>query len=259
MRILFREFLALLTKLVLKKHHPVVIAITGKGATAVTRELVFQVVNIAYPAVQNMQSPIVEFSIPLTIIGVKGYPENTWQWLKVFVKAVVQLFKLNSFEHYLVLELNTINKSTSEYWLNVLKPDYLIDTSSLAADANLAEYKKLAVEFGVKLGVDEDVSYAILEDFNFSGSGLKLYKGLNGCLVIDATYHFYPTSETLITEFLESITTANEFSAENIVVVEQDSVINKKLGDIDGKTIIVIKGFAPIMHAKYGYLMQISR
>ncbi len=259
MRQVFRQFLALLSRLVLWKHQPLVVAVVGRGANAVARELIFQVVNINYPAVQNLQSPKAEFSIPLTVFGVRGYPQNVWQWIKVVAKALLQLLRLQRFQHVLVLELDTVNNDLTKFWINVLQPQHRISTSKLAHNPDLNQYKQIAINLGKKLGIEEEISVAILEDFEPKGSTLKIYKGLNGSIVIDATHHFYPIPMQVVDELLKFQTSRDKDYKVTVLDSEDNNLVRPQPKEITGEDLFIIKGFAPIAIKRFAYLIKPSR
>lgn len=269
MRKTFRQLLADLTKLILRKHRPTVIAVTGTGANAVARDLIFQVINIRYPAVQSLEAPVAEFSIPLTVFGASGYPDNRWQWFKVIVKALLQWIKLPSYKHFMVIEVDTVDKQITDFWLDVLQPAEIVETEA-AKEPKLEDYRELALQVGEKFDVDTEIAASILEFYEPEHARISLRKGVNDSLVVDATYHFYPAPLQVVAE-----TVVDNKSGDEVFVVnpsEKDLELREKFpkwqflggsgdedierGSLGRKSTIILRGFAPVAQRKFEYIFE---
>lgn len=261
MRKLFRHILAILMRAVLWKHRPQVVAIWGDGANAVARELIYTVLNIEYPAVQNSEKPEVEFSIPLTVFGAKGYPQNVWQWVKSILKTVLQLLRLPRFSHVLILEVDAIDSAVTEFWMHHLSPHHTVNTSQL--DTSLEIYQQLAIDIGKKFGIEEEISQTILAEYQPRGSQIRFYFTDDNGLIVDATYHFYPKSLSSVAEILP-IETQNVYVLADKIKMEWIqqypnwqffSGWNKELAQeirhLGVNATIILAGFAPITKHKF--------
>lgn len=265
MRQYFRQLLAGLTKLILSKHRPEVIAVTGAGANGVARELIFQAINIRYPAVQSLEAPIAEFSIPLTVFGASGYPQNWWQWVKVIVKAVLLWIKLPSYKHFMIVEVDTIDKAVTDFWLKVLKPAEVVRTEAVN-NPDLDSYKQLALEVASRFDVDSEIAAGILEFYEPEHARISFQAGVNGGLVVDATYHFYPADLELVAEAIEIADGANVLvlnpSKQDLALADAytdwnfaDSVDVEQIGR---KSTIILRGFAPVARRKFKHIFAVS-
>jgi len=112
-----RTVLKHLSRAVLNRHRPKVIAIVGDGPTAIAREAIYTVLKEKYPTRRNLESPEAEFSVPLTIFGAKTYPRSLGHWLNLTIKTVLQILVLKPYFHFLILELNATNLRILDFWL----------------------------------------------------------------------------------------------------------------------------------------------
>lgn len=217
LRPLGRRLLKILTKLVIAKHRPTIIGIVGDGETGVCRELVFGVLNQKHPARRNLESPSVEFSLPLCILGVEDYPTSLRSWAGLSLKVLRQLLTVRPYPHFLILELSPALKETLDYWLSITQPHLLIICGTVPdlslqpyktlniTKPTLAEIKKSALTAGRLYGVDTELSQRALEKITFYPSRIRFFPGQNGRLIIDATYYYYPIPLQSVLELVKDL------------------------------------------------------
>jgi hypothetical protein len=216
LRPILRQVLLLLTKGVLAKHKPQIIAVTGEGETSIVRELVFTAVNSSYPARRNLETPEAEFSVPLTVLGYKSYPRNLFHWMWVIIKSALQLIIFKSHFHFLILELDTVNLEVQDFWLKALKPKLVIEAGSpckvitgtqvlkIPVDKKSAvPYKGLIHAVGNYLDIDSQLIDVVLESVNLAEPRIRFLKGQNSALVIDATHYYFPISLKAVLELVD--------------------------------------------------------
>ena len=139
----FRYILSILTKAVIAKHKPTVIAVMGDGQTSIAREIIYEVIATTYPARRNLESPESEFSVPLTILGYPKYPKTLLDWLKMIGKTTVQFFKVKPYHHFLVLELNSIDLNILKYWLDITTSDVALIVGNTPINYSNYNFKKI--------------------------------------------------------------------------------------------------------------------
>jgi len=220
-RRLLRKILKFLTKTVINKHNPTIIALVGKSGTAVPRKVLYHVLHEHFPTRRNLESPEAEFVIPLTIIGADYYPKSIFGWLKIVLKTLAQLAALPAHSNILILELNTKLSEILNYWLEITKPEiiitcgshpsspYLRKRTTLTAPSvkttNLENYKQLALDVGTTLGLKETAIRKSFTSLELPKPRIRLLPGKKGTFVIDATFKFFPPLKQSIEEILNSL------------------------------------------------------
>ena len=87
-RKLIEKKLKIMSKLILRRHKPDVIAITGSIGKTSTKVACFHVLNKKYRVRKSERSYNTEISVPLTIIGVDTPKRSIIKWRYTFLKAV---------------------------------------------------------------------------------------------------------------------------------------------------------------------------
>lgn len=126
---IFLSFLGFLARLIIQRHKPYIIGITGTVgkttiATHVTHFLMkkFGSKNVAYSPYHYNG----EFGLPLTIIGMKSPWRNPFWWMRVFFVSIIRLFK--KYPHYLVLEYGIDHPGEMDFLLSIAVPDIAVIT-----------------------------------------------------------------------------------------------------------------------------------
>jgi hypothetical protein len=257
-RKLLRQFLALLTRATLRKHHARVVAVVGDGPSAVVREYLFQAVNLMHPAVQNLEAPDVEFSVPLTILGARGYPTNLWQWLKLLVKSSVQLIWIKPFTHVLILEMATVSREVTQFWLRALSPELVVDTTDLEFNAQqLIAFVCRQLE---ELDVDSELAEQLLTDYQLPEARMNYYQGPAGSRVLDATHRFYPPNWESVLEIVDELKLQSQIlltdgQASSLPTELKGWQVNPLEPQLGSNTLIVLRGFGPLVKHKYQDLL----
>jgi len=209
-----------LTRLVINKHHPHVIVVTGDGQTSITREVLYQALREHFPTRRNLESPEAELSVPLTIIGWPTYPKKHLVWLTVLGKTLLQLFYLKAYPHYLILEVAPSSQEILDYWLRTIKPEITVVVGRQPASRYLNESNTLPVssqvsrdflepafsaafQIGSFFGISQEQIRQSLDQFELPQPRIKLLRGPKGRLVIDASYYYSPPPLTAIWETLD--------------------------------------------------------
>lgn len=88
MKKILKYILRILSKLILNKYKPEVIAITGSVGKTSTKEAIGQILSKKFIIRRTSGNLNNEIGVPLTIIGLKESPERSLIKVCVFLKAV---------------------------------------------------------------------------------------------------------------------------------------------------------------------------
>lgn len=122
---LIKSILRALATIVLRRHHPQIIGITGSVGKTSTKEAIYTVLS------QNLKEKVGksygnlnnEYGLPLAILGFKNTP-TTFSWPFVLFWAIIKtpLILLSSYPLILVLEYAADKPGDIEYLTSFLKP-----------------------------------------------------------------------------------------------------------------------------------------
>jgi len=116
-------------KLVIKKYHPQIIAITGSVGKTSTKDAVFTVLSKFKTVRKSAKSFNSEIGLPLTILGLPNGWEDPFIWLENIIRGFCLIICKKSYPEYLVLEMGVGKpgdmKKNVTTWL---KPDVAIIT-----------------------------------------------------------------------------------------------------------------------------------
>jgi len=117
-----------LSKKVLKKYNPKIIAVTGSVGKTTTKDAIFSAIAPYKNARKSEKSFNSEIGIPLTILGCKNAWSNPILWIENFIKGLELVLFKKQYPDWLVLEIGADRpgdiKKVSE-WLN---PDIVVLT-----------------------------------------------------------------------------------------------------------------------------------
>lgn len=100
------QLLHALARRVVKKYHPIVIAITGSVGKTAAKEAVYQVLKKKFRARRSRGNFNTEIGLPLTILGIDWAPgRSPFAWLAVYVRAAGLLMGRHGYPEALVLEM----------------------------------------------------------------------------------------------------------------------------------------------------------
>ncbi len=216
-RIIIRNILALLSKLVLKKHHPIVVGIIYKANSTLIRDYIYFITEQQLNTRRNIEKADSEFSIPLTVLGTLDYPSNYIMWIVLIVRTFFQLLYLKPYKHVLILDLYHNNSNISEFWVNTVKPDLIITSmnSNISAKAKIIAISKQDEENILNL---KEPSF-LNEYCNYAGIDIKhirtelptdihqrfnILPAVDNSLIIDARYYYYPPKIRSVLEIAET-------------------------------------------------------
>lgn len=151
-----------MASVVLLRHKPKIVAITGSVGKTSTKAAVFAVLSSKYHVRENEKNYNNEIGIPLTIIGAQSGGRNILRWLWIFLKWVF-IVVFPYYPKILVLELGVDRPGDMRHFMSFIKPMVGIVTNVSYSHIeffktveNIAKEKRVLIE---SLGQD---SFAIL-------------------------------------------------------------------------------------------------
>ena len=136
---LIQYYLKILTKFVLWRHKPFIIAIAGSTGKTTVKEYILKFLREKYPphrraggeeeARGNPRSYNTEIGLPLAILYLESGESSFWKWWKILVQAKIKAIFSRKFPSKLVLELGVDKKGDMKYLLEMVKPNIAIITN----------------------------------------------------------------------------------------------------------------------------------
>lgn len=123
--------LALISKVILWRYKPYVIAIAGSVGKTSTKDAIFQVLKSAgYNVRKSEKSYNSEIGLPLTIIGVENPWSNIFDWLQVLWKGFALCVLPNDgYPKYLVVETGVGKPGDMQHIASIIKPNISVLTN----------------------------------------------------------------------------------------------------------------------------------
>jgi UDP-N-acetylmuramoyl-tripeptide--D-alanyl-D-alanine ligase len=129
MKKLIQKLLFSVSRAILKKYKPKVIAITGSIGKTSAKEAIFAVVSSKYEARKNIKNYNNEFGLPFTIIGSPSPKRNPFKWLRLFLKSFWMIYFYSHYPKVLVLELGIDRPGDMDQLMDIVKPDIAVLTT----------------------------------------------------------------------------------------------------------------------------------
>lgn len=125
-------YLKLLTKFVLWRYKPFVIAVAGSTNKTVAKEYILKFLREKYGKEEvrgNPRSYNTEIGLPLAILYLDSGESSFWKWWKVLIQAKMKALFSRKFPSKLVLELGVEKKGDMEYLLEIVRPSWVVVTN----------------------------------------------------------------------------------------------------------------------------------
>ena len=150
MKSFFKKFiqfyLKLLTKFVLWRHKPFIIAVAGTTNKTTVKDYILKFLREKYGEQEvrgNPRSYNTEIGLPLAILYLESGESSFWKWWKILIQAKLRVLFSRKFPSKLVLELGVEKKGDMEYLLEMVRPSWVVVTniegSYSDAESNLDE------------------------------------------------------------------------------------------------------------------------
>jgi len=140
-RNILKTILRWLSRLILWKYRPLIIAITGSVGKTSAKEAVFAVVSVKSTARKSEGNYNNEIGVPLAILGNISPGRNFFGWLWVFAKAILIFFLPVSYPKILVLEMGADRPGDIAYLISFVKPSISVVTS--VGPSHLENFEKI--------------------------------------------------------------------------------------------------------------------
>lgn len=126
MRPILYYLLRLLARLILHRHKPDIIAITGSVGKSSTKEAIFSVLKVKFRVRRSDKNYNNEIGLPLAVIGSKSAGKSIFGWLLVFIKGIILIiFGWRRYPKILILELGTDKPGDIDYLLGIIPEKFL--------------------------------------------------------------------------------------------------------------------------------------
>lgn len=115
-------------KLVLKRYHPKIIAITGSVGKTSTKDAIFTVLSKFKTVRKSEKSFNSEIGLPLTILGSPNGWSNPFVWLETIARGFALILWKHSYPEWLVLEIGAGKPNDIKSVAKWLAPDIVVIT-----------------------------------------------------------------------------------------------------------------------------------
>ncbi len=120
--------LSLLSRAILKKYRPKIVAVTGSVGKTSTTGAVYSVLTGAFRTRKSEKSYNSDFGVPLTIIGAQSGWGNPLVWLFIIFKGLFVLVFPYRYPEWLVLEVGADKPGDLEHLMRWVTPDITVVT-----------------------------------------------------------------------------------------------------------------------------------
>jgi UDP-N-acetylmuramoyl-tripeptide--D-alanyl-D-alanine ligase len=150
--IFLEKVLRLMAIVVLRRHKPKIVAVTGSVGKTSAREAIFTVLSAKYKVRENLKNYNNEIGIPLTIIGGESGGKNIFKWLWIFFKWLLIII-FPKYPEILIFELGVDRPGDMKYFMSFIKPDVGVVTNVSLSHIeffktveNIAKEKRILIE-----------------------------------------------------------------------------------------------------------------
>ncbi len=116
-------------QIVLWRHRPKIIAVTGSVGKTTTKEAIYAVMTGSCKVRANKKTLNTEFGVPLTILGLESGWNSPWRWLMNVVKGAMVAAYAPDYPDWLVVEVGADKPGDIRSLARWLKPDVAVITS----------------------------------------------------------------------------------------------------------------------------------
>jgi UDP-N-acetylmuramoyl-tripeptide--D-alanyl-D-alanine ligase len=128
-RKIVQYYLKALTKIVLWRHRPLIIAVAGTSNKTFTKEMILDHLGRSAEVRGNPKSFNTEIGLPLAVLFLPSGYSSIYKWADVLLTGTCVSIFSRRFPKILVLELGVDRKGDMEYLLSIVKPNMAVITS----------------------------------------------------------------------------------------------------------------------------------
>ena len=134
---LVQQYLRLLTKIVIWRHQPIIIAVTGiSNKTTTKMAIVERLRRLGIEARANPRSFNTEIGLPLAVLYIEPQGRSVAAWIKVLWQGTIIALLGRQFPKMLVLEFGISQRGDMKKLLNIVKPQAAVFTNVVLSDFN---------------------------------------------------------------------------------------------------------------------------
>ncbi len=140
MKVIFKKlvqfYLKVLTKIVLWRHNPLIIAVAGTTNKTFVKETVLDELGRGPQVRGNPKSFNTEIGLPLAVLFLPSGYSSLFRWVDVLLTGTCVSFFSRKFPKVLVLEMGVDRKGDMEYLLSLVRPQVAVVTNLEKAFSN---------------------------------------------------------------------------------------------------------------------------
>lgn len=125
-RQILKTILGVLTKAIIRKHKMDLIIITGWYGSSIVRELIYHLLKSNFNVRRNTNSIWWDLSIPLVVLGYEDRKRSFLEWIILIFKIIFSFITKPNYHHKIILNLDTLNDKTADFWVKYLKPHIFV-------------------------------------------------------------------------------------------------------------------------------------
>ncbi len=122
------KIITLEAKFLLKRHKPIIIAITGSVGKTSMKDAIFTVIKKSVSARKSEKSYNSDIGVPLTVLGLPNAWNNPFLWLKNIFDGLVTALFSRDYPAYLILETGVDRPGDMAKLASWIKPDIVVLT-----------------------------------------------------------------------------------------------------------------------------------
>lgn len=126
LRKLLKITLSFLANRAIRKHKIKIVVILGTTGSDIVKEMLYTVLKEKTAVRRNIDDIWWDLSVPINILGYKDVRRSAVKWMRLIISASIALLKNKSNPHLLILNAETGNPTTVDYWSSFLHPAYLV-------------------------------------------------------------------------------------------------------------------------------------
>ncbi len=142
MKIILKKILKVVTILIIKKYHPLIIAVTGSVGKTSTKDGIYTSFSGFFDIKKSEGNLNTEFGAPLVFLKAQKSGENLKEWMIIILKGIWLIIKKDkNYPEMIVVELGADKPKDIEYLVEFIKPDIAVVTAIGDVPVHIEAYK----------------------------------------------------------------------------------------------------------------------